>query len=129
MPKGFSFIVPLFDITLKLTQQASKNCRHTRRVSERRKRQSSTLIIHSNQDPLDTPKICFDTFRPVNVVNSDLNHSFTSNLSAITRFPLFRKWSSLTFFQVSCPLNSLYNREGKNKSLPLTLIVSSRNSS
>ena len=32
------------------------------------------LIIHRNQDLLDTPKICFHTFRPVNVVNSDLNH-------------------------------------------------------
>ena len=40
-----------------------------------------TLIIHRNQDLLDTPKICFDTFWPVNVVNCDLNHSFTSNLS------------------------------------------------
>ena len=35
--KSFSFIVTLFDITLKLTQQASKNCRQTRRFSERRK--------------------------------------------------------------------------------------------
>ena len=59
-----------------------------------------TLIIRRNQDLLDAPKICFDTFRPLNVVNSDLNHSFTSNLSAITRLPLFQKWSSL-IFQVS----------------------------
>ena len=28
-----------------------------------------TLIIHRNQDLLDTPKMCFGIFRPMNVVN------------------------------------------------------------
>ena len=31
VPKGFSFIVTAFEITLKLTQQVSKNCRQKRK--------------------------------------------------------------------------------------------------
>ena len=93
VPKGFMFIVTAFDITLKLTQQVSKNCRQRKRKKKGRK----TLVIHRNQDPLDTSKICFDTFKPVNVANSDLNHSIISNMSAITRFPWFQKWISLIF--------------------------------
>ena len=61
--KGYSFIVTAFDITLKLTQQV-KIADKLGRFSERRKGQK-TLIV---------PR-CFDTFRPVNAVNSDLNHS------------------------------------------------------
>ena len=56
VPKGYSFIVTAFDITLKLTQQLSKNCGQTRRFSERRKGQK-TLIVERHQDLLDTPKM------------------------------------------------------------------------
>ena len=65
VPKYFSFI----DITLKLTKQVSKNCR------QKKIKGSKTLIIHRNQDLVHTSKACFDTFSPVNVVNSDVNHS------------------------------------------------------
>ena len=41
VPKGYLFIVTAFDITLKLAQQVGKNCRQTRRFSERRKGQKN----------------------------------------------------------------------------------------
>ena len=63
-----------------------------------------TLIIHRNQGLLDTPKMCFDTFRPVNVVNSDLNHSFTSNLSANNKVP-FVSEMEFSHFSGVCLLN------------------------
>ena len=56
VPKGCLLIVAAFGITLKLTQQVSKHCRQTRRFSELRKGQR-TLIVHRNQDLLDTPKL------------------------------------------------------------------------
>ena len=94
MPKVFSFIVTALEVTLKSTQQVSKKIANLKRKGQ------ETLIIHRNQVLRDTSKICFDTFRPVNVVNSDLNHSLTSNISAISKFSWFEKWSSL-IFQVS----------------------------
>ena len=92
VPGGFSFIESAFDIALKLTQQISKNCRQTRR--------QQNAYHPQKPGPIDTRKICFDTFRPVNVVNSDLNLSLTSNILAITRSLGFRIGVPL-IFQVS----------------------------
>ena len=63
VPKGVSLIVTVFDITMKLTQQVSKNCR------QKRKGQKNAYHL---QRPGRTSKICSDTFRPVNVIKSDL---------------------------------------------------------
>ena len=67
MPKGFLFIVTLFDITLKLTQPTSKTVDKLEGFLNAEKGRE-TLIINRNQELPDTPKICFDTFGPMTVV-------------------------------------------------------------
>ena len=55
-----------------------------------------------------------DTISPVNVVSGNLNHSFTSNLSAVTRFV-----SEMEFPHLSgvCPLNNLTKEKAKTNHL------------
>ena len=68
VPKGYSLIVTAFDITPKLTQQVSKNCRQTRRFSERARRKGQKNAYRPETRTYLILLRFFDIFKPVNAV-------------------------------------------------------------